>query len=914
MSLLPTTNDINDTASFFVPYQGLFSTIGFTGPIGPTGAQGDIGIGAQGLPSFGSWYYSLASTPPPETFTLTPGTAKFNIVSIGSADSEFLQSVNTLFQTAGKCTLTISQSGGIFGAVSYAINITNVSIDLLNGIVTYSFNALGLLPPFSPGVETSFFAYVEGIQGTTGETGPTGSPGPAGGPTGPTGAQGETGATGATGANGANGGNDWYNYVAMGPVNIGNQNVSNVGTLTGYQINVSNLSSGNIVGPVTGSVNGNVTGNTVRCTNLNVYDSVGSGIGNVMIGSPFNGSPNAGNVQINGTMHVYRGFSELFMNANGLEYDGGSIANSIKLTTAPVIGFDYNSVRIEANTIQAPLSILMTAPGYISMNAIGTANIATGGPQAFAAGSYINLESAQQEVWISGSGSDSCDLIFENGGQVLNSGGITFQPNGGGHINQCNFINGFYNSTLSTGLNMYNVSYITGPDTSQIVSSIFYSSIYGNETIYQSTTSSFTSSIEFFSSPMSTLYSSFSSFTDTFYESSIVSSLTLSSIVTSTAVSTSGLTLNNVSSVSGLGGSTVFTSSILASADIIALKDSIAPASLSTVSGRVKFRDTTEFYVSNNGNDVTGDGSFLNPYATIQKAITQAELISGAVQIPVINIASGKYVENLTFTKGYVMLCGALSTQTANEITEITGSATITCAGSADLFNRQVFFQGLNITCPAGSVWTDNSTTSHTVSFQDCKITCTNNFFNGISTGADARTFFSNCDIVSTASANATSIVRVNLGAVECDRLEISSAGTASLLEISGTARLFKCAFSQFESSSLSATPSAIILYSTTNVATAPAFGSCSFAYTGATSKTASPASNGIRIASGVATTLILLDNVFTLTGATGSGNNAVGFTGVGVPTVIFSNNRALPGTASSIQVGITKVPYTIVA
>jgi hypothetical protein len=133
-----------------------------------------------------------------------------------------------------------------------------------------------------------------------------------------------------------------------------------------------------------------------------------------------------------------------------------------------------------------------------------------------------------------------------------------------------------------------------------------------------------------------------------------------------------------------------------------------AITNLQTINGLpyppASFRDSTEFFVSDSGSDTTGNGSFGNPYRTIQKAITQAELVSSAALVCVINVASGHYNENLTFNKGYVVLNGSLQSQTGNEICEITGSILINCIGANDVFNRQVAFQGFNITCGVGQL------------------------------------------------------------------------------------------------------------------------------------------------------------------------------------------------------------------
>jgi len=390
----------------------------------------------------------------------------------------------------------------------------------------------------------------------------------------------------------------------------------------------------------------------------------------------------------------------------------------------------------------------------------------------------------------------------------------------------------------------------------------------------------------------------------------------------------SGVAIGNVNSVSGVGAA-----SIAVTSNIDLSNNTIRPRAIVDVSGSTgtanqvlsagtggnslrwvtpaaNFRDTTEFFVSNNGNDVTGDGSINNPYATIQKAITQAELISSAALICVINVASGHYTENLTFTKGYIMLNGVLSTQTANEVTEITGSITISCAGAADLFNRQVVFQGFNITCGVGQTITDNSTTSHSVAFQDCKIFTNGRTFNGISTGADARTYFTNCDISQTNAATTDPTIYVGLGAVEMERVDITTDGNCPSLEIGGTALLQRLTLCTLENTANTTAP--ICRISSTNTGI-QSIGQNAFNYSNTTLKGAGAA--GIFISSGVGTTIVLIGNTFTLAGTSSSVHFVVGYNGVGTPVVSGINNTCpyippLTNYANSIQTGITKLRW----
>jgi len=365
-----------------------------------------------------------------------------------------------------------------------------------------------------------------------------------------------------------------------------------------------------------------------------------------------------------------------------------------------------------------------------------------------------------------------------------------------------------------------------------------------------------------------------------------------------------------VQNINANGFSLTGASAVSASGDITAFSASGSPITMSGLRTRTQFRDSTEFFVSNNGSDVSGDGSMLNPYATIQKAITQAELISSAANICVINVASGHYTENLTFTKGYVMLNGVLSTQTANEVTEITGSITISCAGAPDLFNRQVVFQGFNITCGVGQTITDNSTTSHSVAFQDCKIFTNGRTFNGISTGADARTYFTNCDISQTNAATTDPTIYVGLGAVEMERVDITTDGNCPSLEIGGTATLYRLTLSTLENTANTTAPICRISSSSTTI---HSIGQNAFNYSNTTLKGAGAA--GIYISSGVGTTIVLIGNTFTLAGTSSSVHFVVGYNGVNTPVISGINNTCpyippLTSYANSIQTGITKLRW----
>jgi hypothetical protein len=326
----------------------------------------------------------------------------------------------------------------------------------------------------------------------------------------------------------------------------------------------------------------------------------------------------------------------------------------------------------------------------------------------------------------------------------------------------------------------------------------------------------------------------------------------------------------------------------------------------------VTSKDSTEFYVSDNGSDVTGNGSFFAPFLTIQKAITQAELISSAANVCVIQVASGHYNENLTFLKGYIIVNGALSSQTGNEVVELTGSVSIAVTGANDLFNRQVTFQGFNFTTGPGQAITDTSTSSHTVTFQDCKAFVYQQFFVSTATCPDMRLYITNVEVSQTYLLSAFPVIVTNVGLAEFERLDVSCVGNVTAIVVGGTSVLNRLSLSTLDATNAATTLLPLLSITSSTTAT-HSLGNVAFAFQSAVAKTAT---NAMFIGSSINTAIIMLNCVFTLTGTASSTNNCVGYNGVGSPTIAGINNTSLninvllPQT-TSVQTGITQIQYT---
>jgi len=454
MSLLPSANDGSPGESYYVEFSQLPTLFGITGPAGPAGPIGPLGPqGDPGLPAWGTWYWTNIVLCPPETMSINGMNINFNYVGEFGDMVPFLRSIERLLQTTGEATLTFNQVSSGLG-VSYTI--VSMTFNDLNGIATAT-----IIPPMSPvpaftvGEPITVFSYINGGIGETGPTGPIGPAGPAGGPTGPTGPVGATGATGAVGATGATGGNDWWTYPALGAVNMNGQNINMAGTVQSFDVSTTNIGAVDITAQTITATSGtgfsgNASGGTARFTNLNVYDSILNGNGNVQLGSPILTSPSAVPVSINGTLTVQRGLANFYANALGIEFDGASAipaATSVKFGTVPVSGI--NTCRFEMNTITSPLAITLASPAFITADAIGAINLAAGGNVAIAAGSDVVLESASQQVFVKGTGINPSNLIFQ-----------------GGNVDGVDRVIG-----NATGMNLDNVNVITGTTSSITVAS-----------------------------------------------------------------------------------------------------------------------------------------------------------------------------------------------------------------------------------------------------------------------------------------------------------------------------------------------------------------------------------------------------------------------------------------------------------
>jgi hypothetical protein len=258
------------------------------------------------------------------------------------------------------------------------------------------------------------------------------------------------------------------------------------------------------------------------------------------------------------------------------------------------------------------------------------------------------------------------------------------------------------------------------------------------------------------------------------------------------------------------------------------------------VDNAVAFRPANMFYVAKNGSDLSGDGSYLNPWLTIQNAITQVEAVPPTVlNQAVINVAPGHYTENLTFTTGYMSVVSPFNTNDTNEVCEVIGDVLVNVTvGADDLQNKQVIFQGLQI---SGTI-TDTSTKQHTLLIQDCYLFPQVQALRQIST-ADCRTRFYNCEVNDSitpvvGAPSTIPMIQISRGDAYFERLDCTSANNNSVLLVDASGAVFanNCNFVSQSTIQVPLLPGQVgirVVWITSNRAST--FGYCTFQFAAST-------------------------------------------------------------------------------
>lgn len=330
------------------------------------------------------------------------------------------------------------------------------------------------------------------------------------------------------------------------------------------------------------------------------------------------------------------------------------------------------------------------------------------------------------------------------------------------------------------------------------------------------------------------------------------------------------------------------------------------------------FRDSQEFYVSADGSDLTGIGSQLQPYATIQKAITEAELVCSSSNQCVIYVGAGSYTENLTITKGYISIIGETSTAIQSGTYGLIGDITINKTDNNDLFQCFVILQGLVI---RGSV-VDTSTKQHSLTLQDCRIAVPNTRSYAVRVqdeNVDKRVRIINCQIQEiSVTAFTDGLIYVAGGWLYLERCDLECKSAVPAVHLFKKSYMPRMALTSIEYTNTAPVPAGQgiiwIEQDTVPHQSVQSIGECTIVAPNLA--IGSPKRPAIMLDIGVVPTtriLALFGCIFGITQTTPPDeviSNAVAVN----EFVVLASCFSLPGTSSKVGANLTAVPMTAVS
>lgn len=204
-----------------------------------------------------------------------------------------------------------------------------------------------------------------------------------------------------------------------------------------------------------------------------------------------------------------------------------------------------------------------------------------------------------------------------------------------------------------------------------------------------------------------------------------------------------------------------------------------------------------EYFVNTSGNDTTGDGTSIKPFATITKALEVANAVAGTAFLK-INVSPGDYTGSLNITRQNILIQGA-GCNPEERVTKITGTVTVDSTGIADAFNVQVALAGLFIqsstTSPALSF---TGTGYETLSVSGCLLYASNAAANVVSCNSNGAQrsilILRNCTVLHGSSSASATVAKFSYGDIRFDSVRVYTTGSGSAgygIELLNSSTLF---------------------------------------------------------------------------------------------------------------------------
>ena len=312
--------------------------------------------------------------------------------------------------------------------------------------------------------------------------------------------------------------------------------------------------------------------------------------------------------------------------------------------------------------------------------------------------------------------------------------------------------------------------------------------------------------------------------------------------------------------------------------------------SLSTIGALVAGNQQYNYWVAVNGNDTTGNGSVIKPFATVTGALAATLSISDTIPIN-INITAGTFTENPTVTRNNTFLVGNVGVADAVIIGTITFNPTATTTVSQGMSGISVVG---NVVC--------NDSIAFDISWyiQYCNITSyTTSALNAFSSGAGNNSVIVvNTVITQNITTNtAVTINSVRLNAIQA-QINNTTPGACVSSNGTGSMSLFGCTLT----SAGAATASALVTFiNSVGNGSASSFTLTSFTYTAATAG-AAKAAFFFNNAGALAGSTTINNCIFTLPGAAALLQRP----GAGSVAIVFGANTSSILTIPAAGSGLT--------
>jgi hypothetical protein len=334
------------------------------------------------------------------------------------------------------------------------------------------------------------------------------------------------------------------------------------------------------------------------------------------------------------------------------------------------------------------------------------------------------------------------------------------------------------------------------------------------------------------------------------------------------------------------------------------------------------YKIQNQFVVSPNGNDQTGNGTYNNPYLTIQKAIDSAEELTTNDNIyRYVIITGGNYSQNLTITKKIYLKGEGKGLFGNSEGCVISGNIVVNVdTNGNDMFNNGVYLSGLLI---SGSI-TDISNVNSMLIIDNCYIyTADDNSGRGVqfsNQSNNSRFRMTNCVVISGGGDGVSPLVELtNVGSLIMSNCFLSAKGNQNCLKFSGNATCDTVSICKFECSSTSESVKALVEINS-DVSGTYTFGNCAFFYSSTTNKSANTNASGILNFNNTGNNNILSNyNSFFLLGTSAQNNYAIQDLNAGTAEAMlclyYFNNASLNNAfAINATQGVNKFQLSVVS